>query len=261
MARNGGALSPCPGDRINLKTVVVIPTYDEKQNIPLLVNRLLALPLKLDLFFVDDASPDGTGHLLDELQKVEPRLRVLHRSGKLGLGTAYRQAFGRLLQEDYERYVAMDADFSHPPESIAQLLEAADESHLVIGSRYIPKGGAVNCPVHRRLLSRIANGLTSLLLGTTVSDATAGFRCYHRELLVALEGMDIRSTGYSFQFEMTYFAQRLGYRIREVPIVFHDRLHAKSKLGRFEIVTAIQCLCRLTMHRFSYRRNEQSPAL
>lgn len=237
-----------------MNIVAVIPTYNERQNIPMLVERLLALPLKIDLFFVDDASPDGTGLLLDSLQKSEPRLRVYHRSGKLGLGTAYREAFRQLLHEPYDCYIAMDADFSHPPESIMKLVEASNEADLVIGSRYIGEGHTVNCPLHRRLLSQIANGLTALILGTTVHDATAGFRCYRPELLHVLEGINIRSTGYSFQFEMTYFAELMGYRVREVPIVFRDRMHAKSKLGKREILSAVTCLLRLGIHRLMNKK-------
>jgi dolichol-phosphate mannosyltransferase len=242
-----------------MKIVAVIPTYNERQNISLLVERLLALPLTIDFFFVDDASPDGTGALLDSLQQSEPRLRVYHRAGKLGLGTAYREAFRQLLQEPYDCFIAMDADFSHPPESIMTLLKAAQEADLVIGSRYVDEGHTVNCPLHRRLLSHIANGLTGFILGTTVCDATAGFRCYRRELLQALEGIDIRSTGYSFQFEMTYFAELMGYRVQEVPIVFRDRLHAKSKLGKREILSAITCLVRLGIHRLLNKRQAMQP--
>ncbi len=231
-----------------MKIVAVIPTYNERQNIAPLVERLLALPLDLDLFFVDDGSPDQTGRLLDSIQLTQPRLRVFHRPGKLGIGTAYRQAFRMLLREPYDRYIAMDADLSHPPESIPNLLEAAKDADLVIGSRYIKDGGSINCAAHRKFLSRAANQLARMALGITVRDATAGFRCYRRELLSTLDQLAIRSNGYSFQLEMTYVTQALGYRIREVPIIFRDRVQAQSKLGTSEVLGAAQTLFRLGIH-------------
>jgi dolichol-phosphate mannosyltransferase len=233
---------------ISVKAVAVIPTYNERANIPTLVERLLALPLDLDLFFVDDASPDRSGQLLDSMQARLPRLRVYHRSKKLGIGTAYRQAFHMLLREPYERYIAMDADLSHPPESTPALLEATEHADLAIGSRYVAHGGTVKCAAHRKLLSRTANHLSRLALGLTVRDATAGFRCYRRELLSRLDQIAMRSNGYSFQLEVTYVTGALGYRIREVPIVFHDRIHDHSKLGTGEILAAAQTLFRLGRH-------------
>ena len=231
-----------------MKTIAIIPTYNERDNIPSLVERLLALPLDLDLFFIDDGSPDQTGQLLESMRATLPRLRVCHRHKKLGIGTAYRQAFRILLHEPYDRYIAMDADLSHPPESIPSLLEATNHADLVIGSRYVENGGSINCPAHRKLLSRIANQLARLALGITVRDATAGFRCYRRELLSTLDQIAIRSDGYSFQIEVTYVTQALGYRVREVPIIFHDRIHAESKLGPSEILGAAQTLLRLGVH-------------
>ena len=231
-----------------LKTIAIIPTYNERDNIPPLVERLLALPLDLDLFFVDDGSLDQTGRLLESIQATQPRVRVLHRPVKLGIGTAYRQAFRMLLREPYDWYIAMDADLSHPPESIPSLLEATNHADLVIGSRYVEDGDAVNCAAHRKLLSRTANHLARLALGITVRDATAGFRCYRRELLSTLDQLAIRSNGYSFQLEVTYVTQALGYRVREVPIIFRDRVHAKSKLGMGEILSAVQTLFRLGIH-------------
>lgn len=231
-----------------MKAIAIIPTYNEHDNIPTLVERLLTLPLDLDLFFIDDGSPDRTGQLLESMQAKLPRLRVCHRCKKLGIGTAYRQAFRMLLCEPYDRYIAMDADLSHPPESIPSLLEATNHADLAIGSRYVESGGSINCAVHRKLLSRTANQLSRLVLGITVRDATAGFRCYRRELLSTLDQIAIRSNGYSFQLEVTYVTQALGYRIREVPIIFHDRVYAHSKLGTSEILAAGQTLFRLAVH-------------
>lgn len=231
-----------------MKAVAIIPTYNERENIPTLIQRLLALPLDLDLFFIDDGSPDHTGQLLDSMQARLPQLRVCHRCKKLGIGTAYRQAFHMLLREPYDRYIAMDADLSHPPESIPSLLEATNHADLAIGSRYVADGGSVHCATHRTLLSRAANHLSRLALGLTVRDVTAGFRCYRRELLSTLDQIEMRSNGYSFQLEVTYITHALGYRIREVPIIFHDRIHAKSKLGTGELLAAAQTLFRLGMH-------------
>lgn len=164
----------------------------------------------------------------------------MHRSGKLGLGTAYRQAFRSLLTEPYDRYVAMDADLSHPPESIPDLLRASAEADLVIGSRYIDGGVCKNWSAARLLLSRTANNVARALLSLDVMDATAGFRCYRRELLDALNRINVRSNGYSFQIEMAYYSQLMGFRLTEVPIVFEDRVRAKSKMSHSEITGAIR---------------------
>jgi dolichol-phosphate mannosyltransferase len=236
-----------------MKTVVVIPTYNERGNIQSLVSRLLALPLELDLFFVDDGSPDGTGELLESLRESQPRLRVLHRPSKLGLGTAYRHAFHVLLKDSFDRVVSMDADLSHSPESVPALLKASEGADLVIGSRYLRGGDTRNCSVGRKLLSRTANRIARLMLGLTVQDATAGFRCYRRDLLAALDRLDVRSNGYSFLVEMTYYTQAMGFRVREEPILFQDRLHARSKMNRLEILRAVRTLVRLWLHRVTGR--------
>jgi len=233
-----------------MRTVVVIPTYNERENILSLVERCVALPLCPDLYFIDDGSPDGTGELLESLRSIYPCLRVVHRPGKLGLGSAYRQAFRLLLKESYDRYVAMDADLSHRPESIPDLLRASNEADLVIGSRYCPGGTTKNWSAVRRLLSRTANKVARGLLGLKVMDATAGFRCYRPELLAALDRLDIRSNGYSFQVEMTYYSERMGFRVREEPILFEERVQATSKMSKSEITQAMRIMYRLSRHRF-----------
>lgn len=236
-----------------MRTVIVIPTYNERENILSLVERCVALPLRPDLYFIDDNSSDGTGELLESLRSTYPCLRVMHRSGKLGLGSAYRQAFRLLLQESYDRYVAMDADLSHRPESIPDLLRASNEADLVIGSRYCLGGATKNWPAVRQLLSRTSNTIARGLLGLKVMDATAGFRCYRPELLAALDRLDIRSNGYSFQVEMTYYSERMGFRVREEPILFEERVRDTSKMSRSEIALAMYIVCRLLAHRF-FRR-------
>ncbi|HXU44172.1 MAG TPA: polyprenol monophosphomannose synthase [Thermoanaerobaculia bacterium] len=238
-----------------MRVVVVIPTYNERKNIEPLVGRLLALPAPPDLFFVDDGSPDGTGELLETLRAGAPNLRVLHRPGKLGLGTAYRTAFHQLLAEGYDRFVSMDADLSHAPESIPDLLAASQDADLVVGSRYVAGGGTQNCSLFRRALSRGANSGARWLLGLSIRDATAGFRCYRRELMADLDERDIRSNGYSYLLEMSYATERLGYRAREVPIRFDNRVHEKSKMSRREIALASRTLLRLAGDRlFGARR-------
>ena len=231
------------------RTVVVIPTYNEYRNIRPLVDRILALPLPLDLFFVDDGSPDGTGQLLDEICCTLPRCRVLHRSGKFGLGTAYREAYRVLLREDYTHFLQMDADLSHRPEDIGRLMQSATEADLVIGSRYCMGGGSQNWPLVRRMLSQTANRVSSSLLGLAVKDSTAGFRCYRRAVLESLNGIDIRANGYAFQIEMVYYSQYMGFRILEIPITFDDRKYAESKMSYREVRGATATLARLSTQR------------
>jgi len=237
------------GDKVSSQAVVVIPTYNEYDNIKLLVDRILALQVPLDLFFVDDGSPDGTGRLLDDLSASRPQVRVLHRPSKLGLGTAYRQAYRLLLKERYDVFVQMDADLSHRPEEIPSLIRAAEGADLVIGSRYCSGGGSREWPLGRRMLSRGANHLSRHLLGLTAQDATAGFRCYRRILLETLDAMDIQANGYAFQVEMAYYSQLTGFRVCEVPITFEDRLHAMSKMGHSEIRSGIRALASLAVQR------------
>jgi dolichol-phosphate mannosyltransferase len=234
---------------VSSRAIVVIPTYNEYDNIELLVDRILALPVPLDLFFVDDGSPDGTGRLLDELSASKPQLRVIHRPGKLGLGTAYRQAYRVLLKEPYDLFVQMDADLSHEPEEIPIMIRATEQADLVIGSRYCAGGGSRNWPLARHVFSRGANHLSRRVLGLSTFDSTAGFRCYRRTLLERLSTMDIRANGYAFQIEMTYYSHLLGFRVSEVPITFEDRRHATSKMSHSEIRSAIRTLARLAVHR------------
>lgn len=244
-------------------TQVIVPTYNECENINQLVTMLLELPVDISVIVVDDNSPDGTGQLADQLAEQHPgRVRVIHRSGKLGLGTAYlagyREAF--TLQPDY--IITMDADFSHHPRFIPSMVEKAGTGFdLVIGSRYVPGGDTPDFPWYRRLLSRGANTFAHLLLGLRARDATAGFRCYRREVLETLPIDSIKSSGYSFLIEMLFLVQNAGYRVGEVPIIFEDRKLGQSKISQQEIVRALNTVFRLFFRRLfgSYRIKQSQP--
>lgn len=221
-----------------MRTLVVVPTYDERANIDELVARTLAVP-GVDLLVVDDASPDGTGQRADELAADESRMRVLHRGRKGGLGSAYRAGLGLGLEEGYEILVEMDADLSHDPRVLPELLAGARHNDLVIGSRYVPGGGVENWPLHRRVLSAGGNHYVRLLTGIPVRDATSGFRAYRAEVLEAIDVRGLRSDGYSFQLETALQAWLAGFRIAEVPITFVERVAGASKISRTIVVEAM----------------------
>ncbi|MBI3287140.1 MAG: polyprenol monophosphomannose synthase [Chloroflexi bacterium] len=229
---------------------VVVPTYNERDNLEPLAREVLASPLRPRLIVVDDHSPDGTGRLAEELARRNSHLRVIHRPLKLGLGTAYIAGFRRALDEGAQRIVTMDADFSHHPRYLTALVESSDRWGLVIGSRYVPGGGALNCGLGRRVLSRSANLFARTMLGLRVQDCTAGFRCYRREVLESIDLDHIFSDGYSFLIEMLYNCQQLDWPIGEIPILFEDRRQGKSKISRAEIGKALMTVLRLSLHRF-----------
>ena len=217
------------------RTIIVMPTYNERENLPLMTEALLALNIDgLELLVVDDNSPDGTGQLAEELRAAHPdRVHVLHRPGKGGLGPAYLAGFRHALAMGAEILLQMDADFSHQPRYIPELLGALEHADCVIGSRWM-KGGGVeeNWGWHRKMLSRWANRIyTPLILGMPIYDATGGFRAWRRETLLGIDLSRIHSNGYVFQVEMAYVAYRLGYRVTEVPIYFPDRQHGTSKMS------------------------------
>jgi glycosyltransferase involved in cell wall biosynthesis len=239
-----------------MTTRVIVPTYNEKGNITPLVRQLLALPIDLGVIVVDDNSPDGTGEIADRLAAEHPgRMQVVHRAGKLGLGTAYIAGFKRAIAEDADLIITMDADFSHPPEKIPELVAKAQSGcDLVIGSRYVPGGQAVECTLPRKILSWGANAFARSLLGLKAHDTTAGFRCYRREVLASIALDEIFSNGYSFLIEMLYKVQRQGWRVGEVPIVFHNRQQGVSKISRDEIYKALSTVLRLFRRRLSGHR-------
>ncbi|MDF1512664.1 MAG: polyprenol monophosphomannose synthase [Anaerolineae bacterium] len=232
---------------------VIVPTYNEKENIEQLVQRLLELPVEVRVIVVDDNSPDGTGDIADRMANSHAgRVDVVHREGKLGLGTAYIAGFKHAIKKQSDLIITMDADFSHPPENIPAMLDKIQTGYdLVIGSRYIPGGKAVECTLPRKMLSWGANTFARVLLGLTAHDTTAGFRCYRREVLASIDLDGIFSNGYSFLIEMLYKVQRQGWRVGEVPIVFHNRRQGVSKISRNEVTKAITTVVRLFLGRLT----------
>jgi dolichol-phosphate mannosyltransferase len=216
------------------KIAVVIPTYNEADNLPTMVGELLALGLPgLSILIVDDNSPDGTGDVADDLAKRHPdRMQVIHRAGKQGLGTAYLTGFAQALELGADRIVQMDADFSHSPTYIPQFVKATDDYDVVVGSRYVPGGGTdERWSWWRYFLSWWANSVYArLILGIRVKDATAGFKCWRRSTLEGIGLERVRSNGYVFQVEMAYLTEKLGYRVLEIPIYFEDRRIGRSKM-------------------------------
>lgn len=216
-----------------MKALVVVPTYDERKNLPQLVAAVLAQDADLHMLVVDDGSPDGTGALADEIAAREPRLRVLHRPRKMGLGSAYLDAFRYVLRETDARYVVqMDADFSHEPGAIPAFLGAAEESDVIVGSRYSGGVRVMNWPLRRLITSVFANLYAAAVTGAPIADLTSGFKCWRRTALESLPLDEIRSDGYAFQIEMVVLAWRRGLRVNEIPIVFTDRVDGQSKLSR-----------------------------
>jgi dolichol-phosphate mannosyltransferase len=231
-----------------VEALVVVPTYNERENIERLVGALLALPVDLHVLVVDDSSPDGTGRLVEEWSAREPRLHVLHRPGKLGLGGAYITGFKWALAHTDARCIfEMDADFSHDPAAIPLFLDRIRDADLVIGSRYAQGVTVINWPLSRLILSISANSYTRIVTGMPIHDATGGFKCFRREVLAALPLDSIKSDGYSFQIEMNFHVWKRGLRIVEMPIVFTDRLVGKSKMSRRIIWEAVFLVWKLRM--------------
>jgi dolichol-phosphate mannosyltransferase len=228
------------------KALVIIPTYNELNNLKLIVPLVLGQDPRLEVLVVDDNSPDGTGQAADEIAVRDPRVHVLHRSGKLGLGTAYLAGFRWALQRDYEYVFEMDADFSHDPKHLPQFLAAVEDADLVLGSRYL--GGrvtVVNWPMPRLLLSYFANIYARLVTGVRLGDATGGFKCFRRRVLEGIDLDVVRSNGYAFQIEMSTRAARRGFRIVEIPIVFVDRTDGVSKMSKAIVREAVWMVWRL----------------
>ena len=219
------------------RACVVVPTYNERENVPQIVPAILAASPSLDVLLVDDNSADGTGRLADELAARDRRVRVLHRKRKEGLGRAYLAGFAEALAAGYGHILEMDADFSHDPARLPALLET--DADVVLGSRYVPGGGTVHWGLGRRLLSRGGSFYARTILGVPVRDLTGGFKCFRRRVLEALDLGSVRSNGYAFQIELTYRAIRRGFKVVEVPITFVDRRVGKSKMSRAIVLEAL----------------------
>jgi len=228
---------------------VIIPTYNERENIGLLVDSIVGLQLDSRIIIVDDNSPDGTGELADELASRYSGVRVIHRRGKLGLGTAHIAGMQAALSDGADCILTMDADFSHHPRYLPDLMAALGRYDVVIGSRYVDGGGARYCTLPRRALSQGANLFARMVLGLSAGDATAGFRGYRRAVLESIPLDEIVSEGYSFLIEMLYRCQRQGWCMGEVPIVFENRRRGASKISKIEIVRAMQTVLQLGWER------------
>lgn len=226
-------------------TLIVMPTYNERENLPLMVQRLLSLPVKVDLLVVDDNSPDGTGKLADELAAKHPEVHVLHRAEKNGLGRAYLAGFKWALERSYEFIFEMDGDFSHNPDDVPTFLDAAKDADLVLGSRYINGIRIINWPLHRLMLSKGAASYVKLITGMPITDPTGGYKCFHRRALLGLNLEAVHSNGYSFQIELTHKLWRQGYRVAEVPIIFTERVQGHSKMSGHIVREALFMVWRL----------------
>ena len=228
----------------SLKTLIIIPTYNEFENLPLLLKEIFSFAPETQVLIVDDNSPDGTGKLAEEICSQNPRVHVLHRPGKLGPGTAYIAGFKYAIQHGYDAAFEMDADFSHDPRSLPDFLKAIEHADLVIGSRYIPGGKTPNWSLMRRLVSGSGNVFARFVLGIPVHDCTGGFRCYRREVLQSLDLDAIQSRGYAFQVELTYRVLNKGFKIVETPITFMDRRLGTSKMSRKIVLEALSYVLR-----------------
>ncbi len=214
-----------------MKPLVIIPTYDEKENVTPMAEQVLKQDGRIEILFVDDNSPDGTGTIIDGLVANNPRIHVLHRAGKEGLGRAYIAGFRWALERDYTHILQMDCDFSHNPEDLPRFLAAQTDADLVIGSRYVGGIRVLNWPFHRLLLSTGAGVYVRLVTGMPIYDPTGGYKCFHRKVLENINFDTITSNGYSFQIEMNYTAWMQRFRIVELPIVFADRQAGYSKMS------------------------------
>lgn len=229
-----------------MKRLVIIPTYNEKANISKLVSKLRSLHIEgLDILFIDDNSPDGTGDILKSFQAENPNLKLIEREGKLGLGTAYIMGFKYGLENGYDYIAQMDADFSHNPKDLIPLFEEAEKYDWVVGSRYISGINVVNWPLRRLILSKGANVYTQLVTGLPIKDGTAGFKCWNRRVLEAIDLDAVKSRGYSFQIEMNFRAWKAGFTCHEHSIVFIDRTVGQSKMSKNIIYEAVWMVWRL----------------
>jgi dolichol-phosphate mannosyltransferase len=226
--------------------LVIIPTYNERENVRRIIDSVLKQDGRIEVLIVDDGSPDGTGQIVAELETLDPRVHLLERARKMGLGTAYIAGFRWALERDYQYVLEMDADFSHDPSHLKQFLKAIETNDLVLGSRYQQgRVTVVNWPISRLILSYSANLYARAVTGLPVWDVTGGFKCFRRSVLEAIDLSHVRSNGYAFQIEMSFRAWKRGFRISEIPIVFVDRTEGTSKMSKSIVREAIWMVWRL----------------
>ena len=230
-----------------IERIVILPTYNERENVGAMLGRLMELPFGLHVLVVDDGSPDGTAAIVQERMAAEPRIHLLQRAGKLGLGSAYREGFRWALDRGAETIFEMDCDFSHDPSAIAEFLEHIESHDVVLGSRYLHGVTVVNWPLSRLILSYSANVYSRLVTGLPVKDATGGFKCFRRRALEGVRLDRVKSDGYAFQIEMTFKCWKRGFRIKEIPIIFVDRAAGVSKMNRRIILEAVFMVWRLRL--------------
>jgi len=230
-----------------VKALIIIPTYNERENLTELARQVFAQNLPTEILVVDDNSPDGTGALADEMAAADPRVHVMHRPGKMGLGSAYCAGFRWALDRDYEAVFEMDADFSHNPESLGTFLNELENADLVLGSRYLHGVTVVNWPLSRLILSYAANVYSRVITGMHYKDLTGGYKCFRRQVLESVDLNRVKSDGYAFQIEMTFKAWRKGFRIREIPILFVDRRAGVSKMSKHIVREAAWMVWRLRL--------------
>ena len=230
-----------------MKALIIVPTYNEKENLTELARQIFAQNLPTEILIVDDNSPDGTGALADEMAAADPRVHVMHRAGKMGLGSAYCAGFRWALDRDYEAVFEMDADFSHNPDSLGTFLKELEGVDLVLGSRYLHGVTVVNWPLSRLVLSYFANVYSRVITGMPFKDLTGGYKCFRRKVLESVDLSRVKSDGYAFQIEMTFKAWRKGFRIREIPILFVDRRAGVSKMSKRIVREAAYMVWRLRL--------------
>ncbi len=230
-----------------MKAIVVIPTYNESKNIVRIIDKIFSVHNEIDVLVVDDNSPDGTGKLVKDMMQDSSRIHIIEREGKMGLGTAYLAGFTYALDHGYDYIMEMDADFSHNPEEIPNFLKYIEEYDVVLGSRYIKGVNVVNWPLKRLLLSYFANLYTRVITGMDVKDATGGFKCFRATALSKINFDEVKSNGYSFQIEMTYRLWKKGAKVKEIPIIFVDRLEGESKMSKKIVYEAIFMVWKLKL--------------
>jgi len=230
-----------------MNALVITPTFNEKENIERLIGAVMQLDGSIELLIIDDNSPDGTAAIVEGLMQSEPRLHIIKRAGKMGLGSAYVTGFKYALQNGYDYILEMDADFSHNPNDIPRLLEAAKDNDLVIGSRYCNGINIINWPIERLMISYFASKYVRLITGMPIKDPTGGFKCFRRQVLEKIDLDNIHSEGYSFQIEMNYKAWMKGFKLKEVSIVFTERVDGHSKMSRHIVYEAAWMVWKLRL--------------